>query len=84
MYDLSMTQMTVADFKSKFSEVISHVSQGESVQILYGRSKRPVAVLTADYQGIGVSKRVIGTFDGVATFSEIDDGKITEEEFIGL
>ena len=79
-----MTQMTVADFKSRFSEVISHVSQGESVQILYGRSKRPVAMLVANPAGSDPSKRIIGTFDGIASFYETDDGKITEEEFLGL
>lgn len=76
--------MTVADFKSRFSEVISYVSQGESVQILYGRSKRPVAVLMANPRGSNPAKRMIGTLDGIASFSETDDGKITEEEFLGL
>ena len=28
-------------------------------------------------------KRVIGTFEGIATFTEVGDGKITEEEFLG-
>ena len=28
-------------------------------------------------------KRVIGTFKGIATFTEVGDGKITEEEFLG-
>ena len=30
------------------------------------------------------TKRVIGTYDGKASFSETDNGKITEEEFLGL
>ena len=28
-------------------------------------------------------KRVIGTFESIATFTEVGDGKITEEEFLG-
>ena len=75
--------MTVADFKSKFSEVISMVANGESIQILYGRTRRPIAVLSpcnSDTEG----KRIIGTFDGIASFSEVDEGEITEEEFLGL
>lgn len=78
-----MKQMTVADFKSKFSEVITLVANGENVQILYGRNRRPIAVLSA-YDANASGKRNIGTFDGIASFSEIDEGKITEEEFLGL
>ena len=75
--------MTVADFKSRFSEVIAMVSNGESVMILYGRTRRPIAVLSACNDG-AAGKREIGTFDGIATFSEVDGGKITEEEFLGI
>ena len=78
-----MVQMTVADFKSRFSDVISHVARGESVQILYGRSKRPIAVISACPM-VPEGKRTIGTFEGVASFNETDNGKITEEEFLGL
>ena len=75
--------MTVADFKSKFSEVISMVANGESIQILYGRTRRPIAVISA-YDSGADGRRTIGTFDGIASFSEVDEGKITEEEFLGL
>lgn len=78
-----MKQMTVADFKAKFSEIITLVANGESVQILYGRTRRPIAVISA-YGSQQEGKRVIGTFDGIASFSETDGGKITEEEFLGL
>ena len=78
-----MKQMTVADFKADFSGVLSQVSQGESIQILYGRNRRPVAVLSKTEQ-IPSRKRKLGILEGIATFSEKDDGKITEEEFLGL
>jgi antitoxin (DNA-binding transcriptional repressor) of toxin-antitoxin stability system len=78
-----MEQMTVADFKARFSEVITLVANGGSVQILYGRTHRPIAVLSA-YVPQQDSKRVIGTYDGIAAFSETGGGKITEEEFLGL
>lgn len=78
-----MKQMTVADFKSRFSEVITMVANGESIQILYGRTRRPIAVLSF-YDAGNTQKRTIGTFDGIASFNETDEGKITEEEFLGL
>ena len=40
-----MIQMTVGDFKAKFSSVLEQVMNGEEVQILYGRAKKPVARL---------------------------------------
>ena len=75
-----MTQMTVADFKSNFSTVLANLSHGDEYEILYGRTKRPVARLVP----VKNSKRKIGQFDGVAKFTEEGDGKITEEEFLGL
>ena len=41
-----MKQMTVGDFKAHFSSVLEEVMQGEEIQILYGRAKKPVACLT--------------------------------------
>ena len=78
-----MKEMTVADFKSRFSEVLACVSNGESVRILYGRTRRPIAVLAPASQK-AQGRRKIGTFDGIASFSETDGGRITEEEFLGL
>ncbi|MBQ1710229.1 MAG: type II toxin-antitoxin system Phd/YefM family antitoxin, partial [Treponema sp.] len=41
-----MKQMTVGDFKAHFSSVLEEVMQGEEIQILYGRAKKPVACIT--------------------------------------
>ena len=60
--------------------MISLVSKGESIQILNHQDKQPIAVLTA----YGREKRIIGTYDKKALFSEINEGKITEVELLGL
>ena len=80
---IDMEQMTVADFKSRFSDVISLVTNGGRVQILYGRTKRPIAILSPNETEPN-AKRQLGSFEGIASFSEEDEGKITEEEFLGL
>ena len=36
--------MTVAEFKTRFSEALDAVRQGESIAVTYGRSKRTVAI----------------------------------------
>ena len=77
-----MIQMTVADFKADFSSVLAQVQQGEQFQILFGRSKKPVAVLSP-LSTSGKNKRILGTYEGKASFSEKGDGKITLEEFLG-
>ncbi len=40
-----MTEMSVADFKARFSEALDRVKRGENVVIRYGRRKEPVAAL---------------------------------------
>ena len=75
-----MVQMTVGDFKSRFSQVIASVIEGEEVEILYGRAKKPVAKVSNLSKNN--QKRQIGTYDNIATFSEVGDSKITLEEFL--
>lgn len=77
-----MIEMTVGDLKAQFSDVLSMVMNGTDVNILYGRSRKPVAKITKLEKNF--EKRKIGTFTGKATFSEKDDGKITIEEFLGI
>lgn len=76
-----MIQTTVGDFKARFSDLLDSVMQGDEVEILYGRVKKPVAKVSKIQEK---QKRVIGTLDGIASFYEADGGKITMEEFLGL
>ena len=76
-----MIQTTVGDFKDCFSDLLDSVMQGDEVEILYGRAKKPVAKVSKIQEK---QKRVIGTLDGIASFYEADGGKITMEEFLGM
>lgn len=76
-----MIQTTVGDFKACFSDLLDSVMQGDEVEILYGRAKKPVAKVSKIQEK---QKRVIGTLDGIASFYEADGGKITMEEFLGM
>ena len=77
-----MTQMTVGEFKSKFSDVLELVKKGGEVEVLYGRSKEPVAKL------IPLSTRrnsgLLGALEGEATYTMSDNWKMTPEELLEI
>ena len=75
-----MKALTVGEFKSHFSELLELVKKGEKIQILYGKSKKPIAMLVPPELN---ATRKIGILDGKATFSSVGDGKITLDEFLG-
>ena len=77
-----MTQMTVGEFKAKFSEVLKLVKKGEEVEILYGRAKEPIARLVSPH----VKQRgcLLGALEGKASFTMSEDWKVTPEELLGL
>jgi antitoxin (DNA-binding transcriptional repressor) of toxin-antitoxin stability system len=77
-----MKTLTVAKIKTHFSDVLAQVKNGENVKILYGKSKKPVAMIIP-IENIN-SPRKIGVLDGKATFKLNGDGKISEEEFLGM
>jgi len=77
-----MKGFTVAEAKAQFSYVLDSVKDGESVKILYGKSKKPVAMIVPIENKD--SPRKLGILEGKAKFTVIGDGKISEEEFLGL
>jgi len=77
-----MKALTVAEIKTNFSDVLIRVKNGENVKILYGKSKKPVAMIIP-IENMKIP-RVIGILDGKATFKEKGNGKISDEEFLGI
>jgi antitoxin (DNA-binding transcriptional repressor) of toxin-antitoxin stability system len=75
-----MKAFTVGEFKAQFSQLLNMVRGGQEIEILYGKAKKPVAMLVP----VKEKNRDLGMLDGKARFTEKDGGKITEEEFLGL
>lgn len=76
--------MTVSEFKAQFSTVIDEVKNGNSVEVLYGRLKKPLAVISPAKQAEPKPRRVIGTLAHLGKLTEVDGGKITLDEFFGV
>ena len=80
-----MKSLPVGEFKAQFSEVLELVQQGESVGVLFGKSKKPVAKLVPMNGSKAKSgKRKLGLLAGKMKVVFAPDFKITEEEFIAL
>ena len=80
---LFMKALAVWELKAQFSEVLEEVKNGKKVGILYGKAKKPVAMIVPYNEG-KTNRRKIGILDGKATIKINGDGKITEDEFLGL
>ena len=78
-----MKSLTVGEFKAQFSEVLELIQQGESVGVLFGKSKKPVAKLVPMTEP-KKKKRKLGILDGKMNVVFADDFKMTEEELINL
>jgi antitoxin (DNA-binding transcriptional repressor) of toxin-antitoxin stability system len=77
-----MKALTVAEVKTHFSDILFQVKNGEKVKILYGKSKKPIAMIIP-LEDMNTPRK-IGILDGIATFKEEGDGKISLEEFLGI
>lgn len=77
-----MNQMTVGQFKAKFSESLEKVLRGESVGITYGRNKKRVAALVPYKKFMNTNSVKLGLLEGKASFKLRGDFKITDEEFL--
>ena len=78
-----MKTMAVGEFKTHFSQILEEVKQGEKFGILYGRAKKPVAMLVP-YHEEKKTERSIGILDGKVTIEFRDDFAMTTEELCCL
>ena len=74
--------MTISDVERNLSDVLFKVKNGEKFKILQDNYQEPVAMIIPVENNI--ISRNIGILDGKAKFTINGDGKITEEEFLGL
>lgn len=79
-----MQTMTVAEFKSHFSEVLDLVQQGEDVVISYGKKKEKIAVLVPFERYKGKPQRTLGLLSGKASFTTAPDFKTSDDELLSL
>ena len=79
-----MIEMTVGNLKAQFSKVLKEIEAGNDVAVLYGRSKKPVAVLTSPEKAEKKKKRALGTYKHLAPEGGVHLEKITLEEFFGV
>ncbi len=79
-----MKTLAVGELKARFSEVLERVKSGESYGILYGKKKKPVAMIVPFSDPDDKTEREIGILEGKVKITFADDFKMTEEEFLGL
>ena len=80
-----MKSLTVGEFKAQFSEVLALIQQGESVGVLYGKNKKPVAKLVPmNGSEPQKKKRKLGVWEGKVKYIFADNFKMTDEELLDL
>jgi antitoxin (DNA-binding transcriptional repressor) of toxin-antitoxin stability system len=75
--------MAVGDIKTNFSKILEEVQRGNKVGILYGRVKKPIAMIVP-YADERQKARKIGILDGKITIEFKDDFEMTTEELLGM
>lgn len=78
-----METLSVGEFKSRFSEVLSIVEEGGEVQVTYGKSKKVVGRFVPPVEE-KKEKRKLGIWKDECEITWVGDGKVTEEEFLGI
>ena len=79
-----MKTLPVGELKAQFSEVLEKVKLGESFGILYGKKRKPVAMIVPFSDKEKKKERKLGILEGKVKIKFADDYKMTEEEFLGL
>ena len=79
-----MKCLPVGELKANFSEVLEDVQNGETIEIVYGKKKKPVARIVPVPRTKPKGKRKLGLLAGKMKVVFADDFKMTEEELINL
>jgi prevent-host-death family protein len=77
-----MKILQVGELKSKFSQIINEIKNGEEITISFGKKKEKIAVIIPYSKYKKKSSRKLGLLSKKASFSLSEDFSITDEEFI--
>jgi antitoxin (DNA-binding transcriptional repressor) of toxin-antitoxin stability system len=78
-----MKAMAVGEVKTHFSEILKEVKNGKKVGILYGKTKKPIAMIVPYNEGKKIERK-IGILDGKIKIEFKDDFEMTSEELLGI
>jgi antitoxin (DNA-binding transcriptional repressor) of toxin-antitoxin stability system len=78
-----MRTYTISEVTADFKKILPFVQKGEEIRISQGKANKPVAMLIP-FKESKHPNRKIGILEGKVCFKEFGNGKITEEEFLGL
>jgi antitoxin (DNA-binding transcriptional repressor) of toxin-antitoxin stability system len=79
-----MKTLPVGELKAQFSEVLELVKNGESFGILYGKKKKPIAMIVPYTERTLKKERSLGLLEGKVDITFHEDFKITEKELLGI
>jgi antitoxin (DNA-binding transcriptional repressor) of toxin-antitoxin stability system len=79
-----MKSLQIGEFKAQFSNLIDDVQKGETIEIVKGQKKVPVALLVPVNGAKPKKKRKIGIWEGKVKYVFADNFKMTGEEFLDL
>lgn len=79
-----MKSLSVGEVKAQFSDLLAEVQQGETVEIVFGKKKKPVAKLVPIKSKEKPAKRKLGAWEGKVKVTFAPDFKMTDEELLNL
>jgi len=82
LYILNMETLQATQIAPNFSRITENLQKGKRFGILYGKAKKPVAMLVPFEEK--TRKRKIGILDGKAKIEFAEDFKMTTEELLEL
>ena len=77
-----MKKMTVGEFKSRFSEALDAVREGETIIVTYGRNHRQVAAMVPYAEVKIARKRPLGLLKSKVSIKFRSDFEMTDEELL--
>jgi antitoxin (DNA-binding transcriptional repressor) of toxin-antitoxin stability system len=77
-----MKAMAAGKIKTHFSEILEEAENGKQRGVLYGKAKKPAAMVP--YSKAKKTERKIGILDGNIKIEFGDDFEMTPEELLGM
>ena len=79
-----MKSLQIGEFKAQLSQLLDDVQDGETIELVKGKKKVPVARLVPINGTQAKKKRKLGILEGKVKFKFARNFKMTDEELLDL